>query len=158
MAFVHIDDEITKGNAGVPRGALIIAGLFAVTVIVLAGVSRLKQVGDLGQRSTATVVISRALVFSDLPDGGVGVFDVSHQQRLASLPAGGGGFVRGAVRALARQRRLAHVGADVPFYLEKWSDGRLTLHDSSTSSHLELEAYGSTNLASFEKLLAGTAK
>lgn len=158
MAFIHIDEEVTQGNAGVPKGALIIAGAFAFLVIALSGIARLANTGTLGQQPTATAVASRALVFSDQPDGSVGVFDVQHQQQLEALPTGNGGFVRGAMRALARQRRLAHVGPEVPFYLVKWSDGRLTLHDSATANHLELEAYGTTNLASFEKLLAGPAR
>lgn len=156
MGFVHVDEEVTKGNAGVPRAALVVAGVFAVAVIVLAGISRVSDSGTLGQHSTATPVASRALVFADQPDGSVSVFDVQRGQVLTALPAGGGGFVRGALRALARQRRLAHVGPDVPFHLVRWSDGRLTLDDSTTGNHLELDAYGTTNLASFEKLLDGT--
>ncbi len=158
MAFIHIDEEVTSGNAGVPRGALLIAGAFAVVVISLAAVARLANTGTLGQQSTATAVASRALIFSDLPDGSVSVFDVQHQLQMEPLPTGNGGFVRGALRALARQRRLANVGPEVPFYLVKWSDGRLTLDDSATANHLELKAYGATNLASFEQLLTGPAK
>lgn len=154
MAFIHIDEEVTRGNAGVPRSALIIAGAFALFVIVLAGIARRSNTGTLGQQSVATIVASRALVFTDRPDGTVGVFDQQRQEQLEPLPAGNGGFVRGAMRALARQRRLAGVGPAVPFYLVKWSDGRLTLNDSATSSQLELEAYGATNLASFERLLS----
>lgn len=154
MSYLHIDEETTKGNAGVPRGALILAGSFALTVIALAAVARLSNKGTLGEQSNATMVASRALVFSDRPDGGIGVYDAQHQQQLDAV-SGTGGFVRGAMRALARQRRLANVGPEVPFYLVKWSDGRLTLDDSSTRNHLELYAYGSENLASFEKLLIG---
>ncbi|MBC8089842.1 MAG: hypothetical protein H7Z40_21490 [Phycisphaerae bacterium] len=157
MAFIHIDEEVTKGNAGVPRGALMIAGAFAVVVISLAAVARIANTGTLGQQSSATAVASRALIFADQPDGSVSVFDLEHQQQLDALPTGNGGFVRGAMRALARQRRLANVGPEIPFYLVKWSDGRLTLHDSATANHLELEAFGSTNLAAFEKLLKGSA-
>lgn len=156
MAFIHIDDEVTTGNAGVPKPALIIAASFALLVIALAAIARFANTGTLGQQSQATAVASRALVFTDQKDGTVSVFDVQHQQQLDALPGGNGGFVRGAMRALARQRRLANVGADVPFYLIKWSDGRLTLEDYATSNHLELEAYGSTNLAAFEKLLKGS--
>ena len=158
MAFIHIDDETTSGDAGVPKPALIAAATFALLVIALAAVARVANTGTLGQESSAQAVATRALVFTDLPDGTVGVFDVQHRQQLQPLPGGNGGFVRGAMRALARQRRLANVGADVPFYLIKWSDGRLTLDDSATSNHLELEAYGSTNLAAFEKLLRGAAQ
>ena len=154
MSYLHIDEETTTGNGAVPKGALILAGAFALTVILLAAVARLSNKGTLGEHSSAQVIASRALVFSDHPDGSIGVYDAQHQQQLDNV-SGTGGFVRGAMRALARQRRLAHVGPEVPFYLVKWSDGRLTLDDSSTKNHLELEAYGDANLASFEKLLVG---
>lgn len=157
MSYIHIDEEVGNGgNAGVPKGALILAGAFALCVIAMAAVARVYKQGTLGQQITATAVASRALVFTDHPDGSIGVYDQANKQQLEALPGGGGGFVRGAMRALARQRRLAHVGPDVPFYLIKWSDGRLTLDDSTTGSHLELHAYGSANLASFEELLVGT--
>lgn len=154
MSYLHIDEETTKGNAGVPRGALILAGSFALTVIALAAVARISNKGTLGEQSNAQMVASRALVFSDQADGSIGVYDAQHQQQLDAV-SGSGGFVRGAIRALARQRRISNIGAEIPFYLVKWSDGRLTLDDSSTKSHLELYAYGSENLASFEKLLVG---
>lgn len=154
MSYIHVDEETTTGNGGVPKGALILAGVFALAVIALAAVARWSNIGTLGEQSSAHLVASRALVFSDRPDGSIGVYDAQHHQPLDAI-SGTGGFVRGAIRALARQRRLANVGPEVPFYLVKWSDGRLTLDDSSTKSHLELEAYGNENLASFEKLLVG---
>ena len=154
MSYIHIDEETTKGNAGVPKGALFLAGAFALTVIALAAVARMSNKGTLGEQNSAQIVASRALVFTDNADGSIGVFDAQHQQQLDAV-SGTGGFVRGAMRALARQRRLANVGPEVPFYLVKWSDGRLTLDDSATKNHLELEAYGNLNLGSFEKLLIG---
>lgn len=157
MSYLHIDEETTKGNAGVPKGALILAGSFALTVIALAAFARLSNRGTLGEQSNAQMVASRALVFTDQADGSIGVYDAQHRQQLDAV-SGTGGFVRGAMRALARQRRLANIGPEVPFYLVKWSDGRLTLDDSSTNNHLELEAYGNANLASFEKLLIGVTQ
>lgn len=157
MSYLHIDEETTKGNGGVPKGALILAGAFAVTVIALSATARLWNKGTLGEQSNAQMVASRALVFSDEPNGVIGVYDAQHNEQLDAI-SGTGGFVRGALRALARQRRLENIGHDVPFYLVKWSDGRLTLDDSATKNHLELEAFGSANLASFEQLLVGHEK
>ena len=153
MTYIHVDEETTTGSSGVPRIALILAGGFAVAVIALAAVARIANKGTLGEETHAQAVASRALVFSDHPDGSIGVYDAQHQVELSTL-TGTGGFVRGALRALARQRRLASVGPEVPFYLVKWSDGRLTLDDSSTHNHLELKAFGSENEAAFDKLLA----
>lgn len=154
MTYLHIDDEPSTGNTGVPRGALLIAGTLALSVIALAAAAQRFGTGTLGERTNAQVVASRALVFTDRADGSIGIFDAAHQEELQAI-SGAGGFVRGAIRALARQRRLAHVGAEVPFHLIKWSDGRLTLDDSSTHNHLELDAYGSVNRDAFDALLRG---
>ncbi len=154
MTYLHIDEEPSTSNVGVPKFALGLALALAVLVIALAATARLSRAhtGSLGEQSTAQVVESRSLVFSDLPNGSIAVFDVQHRQQLPPL-TNSGGFVRGALRALARQRKLAGVGPERPFALTKWSDGRLTLDDSSTSNHLELEAFGSTNEADFAALL-----
>lgn len=152
MAYLHVEDEApTVGNT-IPKGALALAGAFALTVIALAGFARISHQGTLGELPHGVAVASRALVFSDRADGSIGVYDASRHQELAAL-TGTGGFVRGALRALARQRHLAHVGPEVPFYLVRWSDGRLTLDDSSTANHLELQAFGSSNYEAFAALL-----
>ena len=54
---------------------------------------------------------------------------------------------------MARARRLDGIGAAPPFRLTAWSDGRLTLDDASDGRHLELEAFGSLNVAVFARLL-----
>jgi putative photosynthetic complex assembly protein len=155
MSYLHIDEEPSANNVGVPKFALGLALALAVLVITLAATARLSHAhtGSLGELSTAKLVQSRALVFSDLPNGNIAVYDAEHHQQLPPL-TNTGGFVRGALRALARQRKLAGVGPEVPFALRQWSDGRLTLDDSSTNNHLELEAFGSTNEADFAALLA----
>lgn len=157
MSYLHIDEEPSSSNVGVPKFALGLALALAVLVIALAATARLTRAhtGALGEQSTAKIVESRALVFSDLPNGSIGVYDVEHHQQMPPL-TNTGGFVRGALRALARQRMLARVGREAPFELTRWSDGRLTLDDSSTSNHLELEAFGSTNEADFAALLTPT--
>jgi putative photosynthetic complex assembly protein len=153
MSYIHIAGDDTA-PASVPKPALWLAFSLALATIGLAGAARLTHSGLLGERSTASAVASRSLVFSDRPDGSIGVYDVAHGVALPALPGGNGGFVRGALRALARQRRLAHVGPEVPFTLVRWSDGRLTLDDSATHNHLELQAFGPSNEAAFAALLS----
>ncbi|MEO8333566.1 MAG: photosynthetic complex assembly protein PuhC [bacterium] len=151
MSYLHIEDE-PVGRPGVPRAALAVAGAMAVLTIVLAAVARISHAGTLGEDPHATIVNSRALVFSDRPDGSIGVVDATRHEVLPPI-VGQGGFVRGSLRALARQRRLAAVGPEVPFYLIRWSDGRLTLDDSATHNHLELQAFGVDNAAAYVPLL-----
>lgn len=155
MSYLHIDEEPSASNVGVPKFALGLALALAILVIALAATARLTHAhtGSLGELSTAKIVESRSLVFSDMPNGNIAVLDVQRHEQLPPL-TNTGGFVRGALRALARQRMLARVGHEVPFVLTRWSDGRLTLDDSSTNNHLELEAFGSSNEADFAALMA----
>lgn len=103
--------------------------------------------------SAAPVAVSRALVFADLADGRVAVRDARTGDTAAMLPRGDGGFVRGTLRALARERRRRGVADTAPFHLTRYADGRLTLADSGTRSHVELAGFGPTNAAAFARML-----
>jgi putative photosynthetic complex assembly protein len=98
-------------------------------------------------------VHTRQLRFEDRPDGAVAVIDADSGRLLDTLQ-GEQGFLRGALRALARERRLRAVGAEPPFELSARSDGRLTLTDPSTGQRLDLEAFGPTNAGVFARLLS----
>jgi putative photosynthetic complex assembly protein len=69
---------------------------------------------------------------------------------------GEAGFLRGALRALARERRKRDLGAEAAFELIARGDGRLTLNDPATGERIDLESFGPTNFATFARLL--TAK
>jgi len=112
---------------------------------------------DVSTRSQAAVVAQRALHFEDQADGSVRVLDArpgQAPQLLQVIDAGAGGFLRGALRALVRQRRAAGLGAEAPFVLTARADGRLTLVDPATNERVDLESFGPTNAAVFAKLLA----
>jgi putative photosynthetic complex assembly protein len=66
---------------------------------------------------------------------------------------GTNGFVRGTLRALARGRRQADLGRDIPFRLAAWRDGRVMLQDTATGREVELNAFGDTNKDVFLRLL-----
>lgn len=151
MSYLHIEHDEETRNAA-PSGVLRVAAGIAVMTIALAGFARYSQAGTVLRTETSPVVNSRALVFTDLPDGRIGVRDPVRGEVLEPLE-GSGGFVRGSLRALARQRRLANVGPEVPFYLARHADGRLTLSDSATNNHLDLQAFGPDNSNAFAGLL-----
>lgn len=136
--------------------ARLAAVAIAALVVALAGAARVTGRGHVEARP-ARLVAARALVFVDRADGGIDVRARPDSSTagapVATLAPGTGGFVRGALRALARVRRARGVGGDVPFTLARWSDGRLTLDDSATGSHVELRAFGGTNEAAFAALL-----
>jgi putative photosynthetic complex assembly protein len=95
----------------------------------------------------------RSLRFADLPQGAIAVMDAATGATLARFGPGEGGFLRGGLRGLARERRLDGGDAAAPFTLAAWRDGRLTFEDSMTGRVLELHAYGQTNAEAFAQFL-----
>lgn len=100
---------------------------------------------------TAQAVAERSISFQDRADGAV---VASAEGAPIAVFEGEQGFVRGILRSLARERRGEGVGSTVPFHLTAWADGRVTLVDEATHQTVELEAFGSTNVAKFTDLLA----
>jgi putative photosynthetic complex assembly protein len=98
----------------------------------------------------------RELRFVDAPGGDVLALDARSGDTVARF-TGEQGFVRGTLRALARERNRRGLGPETPLQLVAHSDGRLTLHDPSTGARIGLEAFGSSNLAVFAVLRPGLA-
>lgn len=93
----------------------------------------------------------RSLRFEDRPDGGIAVLDAASQQEVARFH-GEQGFLRGSLRALARERQRSGMGPQAPFVLTGHVDGRLTLRDTATGQRIALESFGPTNSAVFSQL------
>lgn len=135
-----------------PRAALAGAGLLVAAAILASGTARLTGVGTT-RLPQADQVTSAELRFLDREDGAVLVQRYPDETLIAVLPAGTNGFARGVLRGLARDRRLAHLGAGPPFRLVRWSDGRLSLEDPTTDRVIAIEAFGPTNAQVFADLL-----
>jgi putative photosynthetic complex assembly protein len=97
--------------------------------------------------------VERKLRFADSADGHVLVIDAVTGRQLASIGREGGGFIRGVMRGLARERRQHKHGAAAPFRLSSWPDGALTLTDDTTGRVIELGSFGPTNRAAFAQFL-----
>ena len=69
----------------------------------------------------------------------------------------GGGFVRGVMRGMARERKMKGIGPAAPFELTQWENGSLSLRDPATGRAIELGSFGATNRAAFARVLSGTA-
>jgi putative photosynthetic complex assembly protein len=142
----------TAPDSAVPRGALIGAGaLIGMTLMMVA----LVRLGIIDIRPEPEAAVSQRLVlqFEDGADGSVVVHDVGDGEVLTVLQPGEGGFTRGVLRALVRERRQHDIGATKPFALTRWQDGRLSLEDLSTGRRIDLGAFGPTNAAAFARLL-----
>lgn len=129
--------------------ALFIASLLAVVVLMVANYV---HSGKLAPQADADVVNKKTLHFRDMPNGAVGVIAADNGQMIAQVE-GQAGFVRGILRALARDRRIRQISSDDAFELVSRSDGRLTLIDLATNNRIDLESFGKDNAAEFAAFL-----
>lgn len=138
------------GSAALPRGVLV--GIGAVLALCLIGTAAVRLSGVSVRAPDAAALDTRALRFADVADGSVAVIDAGSGQVVARI-SGEQGFLRGALRALARERRRSGFGAEQPFELIARADGRLTLVDPVTNQRIDLESFGPTNAGVFADLL-----
>lgn len=118
----------------------------------LGSVALVRITGNGPDQLAASTVSERLLRFEDRPNGGVAVIDGDTGQLLTTM-TGEQGFLRGAIRALARDRNARKIGAEQPFKLISRTDGRLTLFDPVSGQRVDLESFGPTNAAVFAPFL-----
>ena len=133
-----------------PRWFLL--GAAALVLFSLASVGLVRLTGNGPDQRAAPAVQERPLRFMDRPDGGIAVVDALTGQPVADIH-GEQGFLRGALRALARERRVRGLGSEQPFQLIARTDGRLTLADPATGQRIDLESFGPVNAGAFAALL-----
>ena len=125
------------------------ACLLAFTI---GGVALVRITGNGPDQLAAATVSERLLRFEDRAGGGVAVIDGTTGQLLTTI-TGEQGFLRGAVRALARDRIARKIGAEQPFNLISRTDGRLTLFDPVSGQRVDLDAFGPSNAGVFAPFL-----
>lgn len=135
-----------------PRAALIGAAALMVLSIGMAALGRLTDIGTT-RMPAAAAVQERQVRFEDQRDGGIAVIDAQAHQRIALLAPGTNGFLRGVLRSLVRERRRSDIGAQTPFVLTRWADGRLSISDPTIGRQINLEVFGPTNARVFAQLL-----
>jgi putative photosynthetic complex assembly protein len=136
----HFPQWVLYCAAGILAFSLIAVGLVRIT-------------GNGPDQRAAAASLQRSLVFQDQKDGGVRVEDGVTGETLTVLH-GEQGFVRGALRALTRERYSRGIGSTAPFELIARVDGRVTLLDPSTGQRVDLESFGPSNVAEFSRFLA----
>ena len=157
MSSIHFETAPAEQGSNpdamrVPKPALYMAAALIVCVMALAASARLFGFGAFREVPTV-VLVERSLRFEDVADGGIRITDVRSNTVAATLPPGTNGFLRGALRALTRDRRLAGISSAQPFRLVRYTDGRLVLHDPATTRHVTISSFGPTQIASFDALL-----
>lgn len=128
------------------------AGVAIVGLTILfAGVARVTDVGA-SRVALAPVVEQASLRFLDNDGGGVRV-EMENGFVIAQYSVGEGGFLRGVMRGLARERRSRDSGPEAAFELARRSDGKLTLADPVSGRVIELDSFGPANSGLFSGLL-----
>lgn len=125
--------------------------LGSLLLLVLLAVGWARWQGVAVRFEDAPPLWQRELHFVDAPGGDVLALD-GHSGEAVARFVGEQGFVRGTLRALARERVRRHISAEAPLRLVAHHDGRLTLMDPATGERIGLEAFGSSNLAVFAAL------
>lgn len=136
--------------AEVPRGVGLAIGL--LLVFTLLAVAAVRWSGVEIRQPDAPAVAERSLRFEDRADGSVAVIDHATGEQVQRVE-GEAGFLRGALRALTRERHARGIGPAAPFVLSARADGRLTLSDPQTGARLDLESFGPANAGVFARLL-----
>ncbi len=138
-----------------PTAALWGAALLIVAAIGLTVVARDRGMGRIERPESAAVEVVDVR-FEDRPDGAIVAFrtDADERVEIGRFASGTGGFVRGVLRGLARERKLESLDRAGSFRLTRWADGRLSIEDPRTGRYVELGAFGADNSAVFAELLA----
>lgn len=146
MQNTHSDSPLGHGT---PWPIWAIGGLLALTLAVVAWQSQIG--GGPVKEEVPSVQWQRSLRFEDRPNGDIAVLDATTQREVAHFQ-GEQGFLRGSLRALARERQRNGLGPQAPFELTGHVDGRITLRDTATGQRIALESFGPTNSAVFSQL------
>ncbi len=116
----------------------------------LLAVAWQRHQGGLDKDDGGPVRWHSSLRFEDRANGDIGVVDAAGQE--VARFAGEQGFLRIALRTLARERLRQGLGPESPFELVGHANGRLSLRDPVTGLRIPLESFGPTQVATFARL------
>lgn len=123
--------------------------LLGTAIVVAAWSARTRDtVGE-----AAAPLAAYELRFEDNPDGSVSVLLADDDVQVDLLEPGGSSFVRGVLRAMARERRQHGISPQAPFRISRLPADRLLIEDPSTGRRIPLEPFGPDNVAAFRQLL-----
>lgn len=158
-----MSDEQARRES-VPKPVLIAAGLLMLGSFLFATGARI--VNDQRGGDSIDAVASRDLSFEQRDNGALVVRDAEiagagqaapsqvREDVIKVFDAGEGGFVRGILRGLTRDRQMRGIDLERPYRLSYTADRRLTLEDLATGYRIDLAAYGSGNVETFIEFLS----
>jgi len=136
-------------SALLSKSTVLVLALGAVAVFVAWVIVQSQQIA---RYPDAPAALIKQLRFEDRTDGSIAVIDYQTKQQVDVI-IGEAGFVRGALRTLAQERKRREISSEPPFELIARQDGRLTLADPSTGRMIDLESFGLINSQHFARLL-----
>ncbi len=149
----------SSGPIGVRQAQM----MMAVMLATLLYVAYVTQWSSKASVESTRALVTQQLVIKDAPNGDILIELLSTPSH--PIPAGEPslrfsgeqGFLRGTLRALARERKVRHLSPLSPFELALHEDGRLSITDTLTHQGIDLEAFGPDNLAVFVQILQASA-
>jgi putative photosynthetic complex assembly protein len=139
-----IPRSILAAGSGLLLVALVLTFLSARTGVGRVEVATVASDAPVAQLSISFVTTQSGEIRIEGDDGTV----------LTSLAPGEGGFLRGIVRPLRRERERYHAPLDEPFVLTRHASGALVLSDPTTDLHVDIAAFGATSMEHFLQLFA----
>jgi putative photosynthetic complex assembly protein len=130
---------------------LIGAGILISFVLTITTIAQTTGVGK-WRAEVGAPSEQLSLAFADRDDGAVVATDPANGVEVFVFSADKHGFVRSALRAVARKRKLAGYDAGAPFTIARHEDGKLTITDPLTGSRIVLNGFGAPNAAEFAQL------
>lgn len=158
MSHAHSHENTVPPPALAMAFALVGVSLLMTAAVQLGWADREAVPAVVRAQADVAKLETRNLTFADMADGSVQVTDADSSEVVASFAgeADGGGFIRGVLRGLARDRRMRGIDSAPPFALTMWEDGSLSLVDAATGRSIELGSFGPDNRAAFARLLRGS--
>lgn len=150
MAAIYHPDAFPKGPLIGAAGVVVIA-LAAAMAPRLTGMGKVIAVPGIP-------VAQHELRFEDAPDGSALVRDAGDGRVVFVIAAQTHHFIRGTVRGLVRDRKREGIGAEPPFRLSRFADGRLALEDPATRRRIDLDAFGRSNVGAFSAIMEAAEK
>ncbi len=141
----------TTRQASIPRWFVIGTAALMLTTVLGAGLARFSGVG-ISRVADSAVIGTVELWVDEQRDGSALVRHVATGKTLDVLPADGGGFVRGLVRGMFRQRLLSEQARTLPFQISQREGPKYFLFDPATGTRMELDGFGPTNTQTVARL------
>lgn len=144
---MHMQLQTSRTPTAIPVVVrMVVLGL----ALLVIGIFAARQAGLEVRQPDAPVVWKKDLRFADGEHGEILVFD-SASQKIASFE-GEQGFLRGTLRALARERKKRSISPDAAFELSGHADGQMVLRDPTTGEAIHLASFGPSNAQVYRQL------